>query len=103
LDDAFCARRVEESYAEATENAEKKTLVMKHKCPICKAETDSAVHADFPFCSERCRDRDLGNWASEKYVVSEPVFNEEDLAEGEGKNIVLRLDDDLDSPNDPKH
>jgi endogenous inhibitor of DNA gyrase (YacG/DUF329 family) len=76
---------------------------MKHKCPICKAETDSTVHADFPFCSERCRERDLGNWASEKYVVSEPVFDEEDLAEGKGENIVLRLDDDLDSPNDPKH
>ena len=76
---------------------------MKHKCPICKVETDSAVHTDFPFCSERCRDRDLGNWASEKYVVSEPVFDEEDLAEGKGENIVLRLDDDLDSPNDPKH
>ena len=76
---------------------------MKHKCPICKVETDSTVHADFPFCSERCRDRDLGNWASEKYVVSEPVFDEEGLAEGNGENIVLRLDDDLDSPNDPKH
>jgi len=33
---------------------------MKHKCPICKAETDSAVHADFPFCSERCRERTWG-------------------------------------------
>lgn len=76
---------------------------MKHKCPICKVETDAEVHADFPFCSERCRDRDLGNWASEKYVVSEPVFDEEDLAEGKGENIVLRLDDDLDSPNEPKH
>jgi uncharacterized protein len=76
---------------------------MKHKCPICKAETDSEVNADFPFCGERCRDRDLGNWASERYVVSEPVFDEEDLAEGKGENIVLRLDDDLDSPNEPKH
>ena len=76
---------------------------MKHKCPICKVETDSAVHEDFPFCSERCRDRDLGNWASEKYVVSEPVFDEEDLAEGRGDRIVLRLDDDLDNPNDPEH
>ena len=76
---------------------------MKHKCPICKAETDSEVNADFPFCGERCRDRDLGNWASERFVVSEPVFDEEDLAEGKGENIVLRLDDDLDSPNEPKH
>lgn len=54
---------------------------MKHHCPICKATTDSAVNAEFPFCSERCRLLDLGNWASEKYVVSEPVFGEEDREE----------------------
>jgi endogenous inhibitor of DNA gyrase (YacG/DUF329 family) len=76
---------------------------MKHRCPICKVETDSEVHADFPFCSERCRERDLGNWASEKYVVSEPVFNEEDTGGGEGKTIVLPLDNDLDKPNDADH
>jgi endogenous inhibitor of DNA gyrase (YacG/DUF329 family) len=76
---------------------------MKHKGPICKAETDSAIHANFPFCSERCRERDLGNWASEKYVVSEPVFNEEDILDGERKTIVLDLDNDLDSPNDADH
>jgi len=51
---------------------------MQHRCPICKTPTDSQVHADFPFCSERCRVRDLGNWATEKYVVSEPVFSEDD-------------------------
>jgi uncharacterized protein len=51
---------------------------MKHRCPICKAATDSEVSANFPFCSERCRERDLGNWASEKYVVSEPIFSEDD-------------------------
>jgi endogenous inhibitor of DNA gyrase (YacG/DUF329 family) len=73
---------------------------MRHKCPICKAETDSKVHADFPFCSERCRDRDLGNWASEKYVVSEPIFTEDDVAESEGSTIVLPLSDDLDNSND---
>ena len=61
------------------------------------------VHADFPFCSERCRDRDLGNWASEKYVVSEPVFTEEEIPEGDGKTIVLPLDTDLDNQNDTEH
>ncbi len=61
------------------------------------------VHADFPFCSERCRDRDLGNWASEKYVVSEPVFTEEEIPEGEGKTIVFPLDTDLDNQNDTEH
>ena len=90
---------------------------MMHKCPICKAQTDSAVHADFPFCSERCRLRDLGNWASEKYVVSEPVFDEGDRAavndegdrravndeeeNGEGKRKTIILD--LPNPDDDKH
>jgi endogenous inhibitor of DNA gyrase (YacG/DUF329 family) len=76
---------------------------MKHKCPICKTKTDSTIHADFPFCSERCRERDLGNWASEKYVVSEPVFTEADTCEGERNTIVLPLDSDLDNPNDADH
>ena len=26
-----------------------------------------------PFCSDRCRIIDLGNWASEKYVISRPI------------------------------
>jgi len=50
---------------------------MKRTCPICRKPTDSQTDADFPFCSERCRTLDLGNWASEKYVVSEPVFDED--------------------------
>ena len=40
--------------------------------------TDSAIDAEFPFCSERCRLQDLGNWAAEKYVVSEAIFDEDD-------------------------
>ena len=56
---------------------------MKHHCPICKKPTDSEEHADFPFCSERCGLLDLGAWASEKYVVSDPVFDEEELLEAD--------------------
>jgi endogenous inhibitor of DNA gyrase (YacG/DUF329 family) len=26
-----------------------------------------------PFCSDRCQIIDLGNWASEKYVISTPI------------------------------
>ena len=40
-------------------------------CPICKKEVDEK-NSEFPFCSERCRLIDLGNWASEKYVVPGP-------------------------------
>jgi uncharacterized protein len=49
---------------------------MQRRCPICKTLNDSETNAEFPFCSERCRLRDLGNWAAEKYVVSEPLFDE---------------------------
>ena len=41
-------------------------------CPICKKEILPGG-PEFPFCSERCRVIDLGNWASEKYVISTPV------------------------------
>ena len=54
---------------------------MKHSCPICKKPTDSESDADFPFCSERCRLLDLGNWSAEKYVISRPAFDEEMLEE----------------------
>jgi hypothetical protein len=37
-------------------------------CPICKKETKPG-DPDFPFCSERCRLTDLGNWSSEKYRI----------------------------------
>jgi len=42
------------------------------KCPICKKEAPS--DSEFmPFCSDRCRIIDLGNWASEKYVIPVPI------------------------------
>ncbi len=47
------------------------------RCPICKKPAD--LNGPFsPFCSERCKTIDLGNWASEKYVVRAPL-SEEDL------------------------
>jgi uncharacterized protein len=66
---------------------------MKHVCPICKKPTDSETHADFPFCSERCRNLDLGNWASERYVVSDAIFDEKETPDGDRKTIILDLDE----------
>lgn len=42
------------------------------KCPICNkpVEMDDPY---MPFCSERCKLIDLGNWASGKYVISMPI------------------------------
>ena len=58
----------------------KKTL----KCPICKKEV-AFDDPEMPFCSERCRMIDLGNWASEKYVISSPIQHdlEDELNEDE--------------------
>jgi uncharacterized protein len=42
------------------------------KCPICGKEV-KLDDPEMPFCSERCRLIDLGNWASEKYVIPGPL------------------------------
>jgi endogenous inhibitor of DNA gyrase (YacG/DUF329 family) len=38
------------------------------KCPICHKEV-KPEDPFMPFCSERCKLIDLGNWASEKYSI----------------------------------
>ena len=51
---------------------------LKLCCPICKKVVVSAA-PDFPFCSDRCREIDLGKWASGAYVISSPVQDEEEV------------------------
>ena len=49
-------------------------------CPICKKQVKSG-NPCMPFCSERCKLIDLGNWASEKYtipVTTQPMDDSED-------------------------
>jgi endogenous inhibitor of DNA gyrase (YacG/DUF329 family) len=53
------------------------------KCPKCKKLTEYSAENPFrPFCSERCKMVDLGQWANEEYSLpsNQPV-GEEDLAE----------------------
>jgi len=38
------------------------------KCPICKKEV-KLTDPFMPFCSDRCKEIDLGNWAMEKYAI----------------------------------
>lgn len=47
------------------------------KCPICEKPV-AFTDPEMPFCSERCRLLDLGNWASEKYVISTPIESSDD-------------------------
>ncbi|AGW92010.1 MULTISPECIES: DNA gyrase inhibitor YacG [Cupriavidus] len=40
------------------------------KCPTCGTNVPWVPDNKFrPFCSERCKQIDLGAWASEKYVI----------------------------------
>ena len=51
-------------------------------CPICrKPRTDEYA----PFCSARCRDRDLASWLNEGYAVPGPPVAPAD---------IVREDDD---------
>jgi endogenous inhibitor of DNA gyrase (YacG/DUF329 family) len=50
--------------------ASKRTI--KLRCPICKKPT-KAADPDFPFCSDHCRQIDLGKWATGGYVISSPA------------------------------
>jgi endogenous inhibitor of DNA gyrase (YacG/DUF329 family) len=68
---------------------------MKHNCPICRAAVDSEGNKEFPFCSERCKEIDLGNWATERYVISEPAFDEEALEK------LMLLEPDEENENAP--
>jgi endogenous inhibitor of DNA gyrase (YacG/DUF329 family) len=48
----------------------------KVKCPTCKKEIEWDNKNSYrPFCSERCRLIDLGEWASESHRIpgNEPV------------------------------
>jgi len=51
--------------------------IVKLRCPICKKSVKS-TDPDFPFCSDRCRLIDLGEWASGQYVISSPTADADD-------------------------
>lgn len=59
----------------------------KIKCPYCGKDTIySPANESRPFCSERCRLLDLGEWADGKYAI--PVSNnaspdQEDVVDGD--------------------
>ncbi len=75
--------------------------VMEVKCPRCgKSHEYSTENPYRPFCSERCKLIDLGNWAEGKYTI--PVVDmsdvEEDVPEEEPSS-----DDNEDPSAAPAH
>ena len=47
-----------------------------HRCPICKKEVTIEAPAR-PFCSDRCKQIDLGRWLNEEYRISRPMTEDE--------------------------
>ncbi len=48
---------------------------MHIRCPICKKQIHDAPD-DFvwrPFCCQRCKTIDLGNWLGEAYRITRPL------------------------------
>ena len=49
-------------------------MTTKVNCPNCQTEVIWNNDAEFrPFCSKRCKLIDLGEWASDSRVISEPI------------------------------
>ncbi|MGQ3683897.1 MAG: DNA gyrase inhibitor YacG [Candidatus Loosdrechtia sp.] len=49
------------------------------KCPNCRKELfyhNIKDIPDFPFCTKRCKQIDLGAWLDEKYRIEEPISQE---------------------------
>ena len=55
----------------------------KVKCPTCKRETEYTGNEFRPFCSERCKLLDFGDWVDEKYSLPSETasLSEEDIDE----------------------
>jgi hypothetical protein len=51
------------------------------KCPTCQKQVEWSKSSTFrPFCSDRCRLIDLGEWASEKHAIAaEPIPSTEEF------------------------
>ena len=49
-------------------------------CPICRKPRAAEFE---PFCSARCRDRDLARWLTDGYALPGPPADPEDIATGE--------------------
>lgn len=66
---------------------EKRT--MNVRCPKCN-ESFSYYSSEFrPFCSERCKQVDLGNWFTENYRVP----SKENLSEDDVEVVLKNLND----------
>jgi len=65
------------------------TFAATKPCPICRKPRDHALkqrsgsgteNPFHPFCSQRCKDRDLARWFTDSYAVPGPPADPDELA-----------------------
>ncbi|SET91682.1 DNA gyrase inhibitor YacG [Thalassotalea agarivorans] len=57
-------------------------MTLKVNCPTCEKQVKWLPENSFrPFCSERCKLIDLGDWAEENHKISQPVNDKVELTE----------------------
>lgn len=57
-------------------------MTLKVNCPTCKNNVIWSTENQFrPFCSERCKLIDLGEWADENHKISQPIIADQQLSE----------------------
>lgn len=70
---------------------------MKVNCPTCKIEKEWTIQNTFrPFCSERCKLIDLGEWASESRVIKGQIPKQQ-LPPGLDPALAEQLSKELDN------
>jgi uncharacterized protein len=66
-------------------------MIRRSTCPICNKELSAGAareSADYPFCSQRCRQVDFFRWCDGKYAIVEPL---------DPRRMDVDLDDSIDA------
>ncbi len=64
---------------------------MKHRCPVCKKVIDRALREQgrreifYPFCSNRCKLIDLGQWLDGQYRIITKLKSDREEGENTGQ------------------
>lgn len=66
-----------------TQPGERSTVPVKYvRCPTCGGDSVYAASNPFrPFCCERCKQIDLGAWASEQFAMPADIQADDELAD----------------------
>lgn len=57
-------------------------MTLKVPCPTCEKDVIWSKESEFrPFCSERCKLIDLGEWADEGHKISQPIQTDVEFSE----------------------